>query len=299
MVLRARKRVQQIVGNSILYLIADFVSRYRQYVVAVVLVIVSFLLMSLGNAADLRGFRTVVIGGIGIAQSLFSWIPNPVALRTENIGLRELNSQLSKEVVKTRRALIENDRLRAMLDFKSKVDYPVVAAEVVGKTATQMRSYITINVGEKKGITKSMAVLTDRGLVGHVVNVSPSFALVQLLINRDTRVAAKVERSRVDGIIMWEGGDYLLMKNIAKSQDVKPGDMVVSSGYSNIYPSDVYIGKVVDVREEGNSLFRQVFIEPAVNFNTIEQVFVKMEVANEERIELEKTLEKKIQQSKK
>lgn len=278
--------------------IIEFIIRFKEYLTLSLLIIISFLLMSLGNAAELYGFRTVVVGGIGVAQSLFSWIPNPVALQSENKALRGLNYSLSREVARTRKALIENDRLRAMLDLKKQTASPLIMAEVVGKVVAEMRGYITLNKGEKDGVRAGLGVQTDRGLVGHVLATSDNFALVQLILNRDTRIAVQVERTRIDGIVAWEGGEHLVLKNVAKTQDIQAGDMVLTSGFSSMFPSGVYIGRVSGVQDEPNSLFRRVLLTPSVDFSTIEQVFVNTKKPSPERQELEQIVAKKLQSNK-
>lgn len=278
--------------------ILDFIIRFKEYLTLSVLIIVSFLLMSLGNAAELSGFRTVVVGGIGVAQSLFSWIPNPVALQSENKALRDLNYSLSREVARTRKAMIENDNLRALVDLKKQAQQPLIVSEVVGKIMAEMRGYLTLNKGAQQGVQAGLAVQTDRGLVGHVLATSDNYALVQMILNRDTRIAVKVERTRIDGIIVWEGGEHLLLKNVAKTQDVRAGDMIVTSGFSSMFPSGVYVGRITEVSDEPNSLFRRITVTPMVDFSTLEQVFVNTKKPTPEREELEELVAKKLQGSK-
>ena len=222
-----------------------------------------------------------------------SWIPNPVALKSENSALRELNLQLTDERAKIRQALIENDKLRKMLEFKKQTTFPIVTADIVGKTTTEVRNFATLNKGELDGIKEGMTVMTDAGIVGLIIASSKNYSLVRLLINRDSRVAAKVQRSRIDGILVWEGDQTLLMKNIPKSYDVKVGDDVITSEYSNRFPSNIPIGKVTEVRDEANSLFRKILVQPSVNFTSLEQVFVVKMLPNPERVALEKEIEER------
>lgn len=274
--------------------------QYKNYITLSVLSILCFVMMIFGQSSQLGGFRTIVVGGIGWLQSVFSWIPNPIALETENSALRELNMQLQSEIIGTRQASIENERLRKLLDYRSKVEYTLIPADVVGKTTTQLRNYATINRGEKDGIESGMTIVTDAGIVGIVHSTSDNYSLVQMVFNRDVRVAAKVERSRTDAVIAWEGENFLVMKNVPKSADVQVGDNVVTSEYSNRFPSDLPIGKVVEVRDdESTSLFRKVVVKPSVDFNTLEQCFVMKFLPNPERAKLERIIEQKLRDEKK
>lgn len=206
----------------------DFVVRFKNYITLAALVVMSFAFMSVGNLAQLGGFRAVIVGSIGWMQSLFAWIPNPVALKSENLALRELNLQLAVESARSRQSMVENATLRRMLELPGLTDYRLIAADVVGKTTTQLRNYATINKGTDDGIREGMSCITDAGLVGIVIGASPHYAVLQLLLNRDTRVSAKVQRSRVDGIIEWEGETYLVLKGVPRSLDVQAGDVILS-----------------------------------------------------------------------
>ena len=192
----------------------EFVVRFKNYITLSTLVVMSFALMSVGNLSQLGGFRAVIVGSIGWMQSLFAWIPNPVALKSENVALRELNLQLAVESARSRQSMVENATLRKMLELPQYTDYTLIAADVVGKTTTQLRNYATINKGTEDGVREGMSCITDAGLVGIVIGASQHYAVLQLLINRDTRVSAKDQRTRVDGIIQWEGENRRIVRDI-------------------------------------------------------------------------------------
>ncbi|MFM8840934.1 MAG: rod shape-determining protein MreC [bacterium] len=266
----------------------EFLYRFKEYSALCGFTFISFIMMNLGNTTELGGYRSIVVGGIGWMQSAFSWIPNPIALKNENAALRELNLQLSDERAKIRQSIIENAKLRKMLEFKKASTVPLISADIVGKTTTEARNYATVNRGEQDGVEVGMPVVTDAGLVGLVVGTSKSYSAIRLLINRESRIAGKIQRSRIDGILIWDGEDALTMKNIPKSYDVQVGDEVNTSSYSNRYPANIKIGTVMETRDDGTSLFRKILVKPAVNFLTLEQVFIMKLLPNPERVILER-----------
>lgn len=274
----------------------DFVVRFKNYITLSALVVMSFAFMSVGSLSQLGGFRAVVVGSIGWMQSVFAWIPNPVALKSENLALRELNLQLSAESARSRQSMVENVTLRKMLELPPYTDYRLIAADVVGKTTTQLRNYATINRGSDNGVKEGMCCVTDAGLVGIIIGTSARYSILQLLLNRDSRVSAKVLRSRVDGIIQWEGETFLVLKDVPRSLDVQAGDLVLTSSYSARFPVNVVIGRVTQVSEESNSLFRRIVVEPAVNFATLEQLFVVDVGQSDERGALELRTEERLRQ---
>jgi len=265
----------------------QFIEDFKQYIALCFFVVLSFSLMVFGDLSQFGGLRSVVVSTIGVFQDAFSFIPNPVALKSENSSLRDLNAQLSFEVQKSRQSSIENDKLRSLLQFKTIAKLPLVPAEVVGKTIGSIRSYITINRGTSSGITPKMAVMTDRGLVGVVASVSENFAIVSIIKNRDIRVAARLESSRLDGVVYWEDDEILVMKNLPKTYSIQQDEIVVTSEFSTKFPPNIPIGKVVGTYNDPNTLFATLKIQSFVQFETLEQVFVVTTLPNPERIYLE------------
>jgi len=134
-----------------------------------------------------------------------------------------------------------------------------------------------------------MPVVSDGGLVGLVTSVTKHYSVVNMLINTDFRVSAKVQRSRVDGIVAWDG-KFLVLKNIPKMRDIKIGDVITTSEYSNTFPPNIRIGIVNDVRDQANALFKSITIMPVVDFVRLEEVFVVISTPDAERSELEQRL---------
>lgn len=272
----------------------NFVSQFKELIIFIALVIISLSLISLDDVSKIGGFRTVVIGTVGWFQRLFAWIPNPGALETENRAIRELNIQLSEEVMRMREAILENQRLRKMLELKEKNPEELVIAEVVGKSTVQLRNYVTIDKGKSSGIDYGMSVRTDAGLVGIIIGLTENYSLVELILNRNVKIACKFQRTGINGIVVWEGGEHLLVKNIPESFDVVVGDIIETSDFSNRYPNFIPIGKVVKVESDKGSLFKRILVEPFANFNSLDQVFVVKYVPDKERNQLIKEMEERL-----
>ncbi len=270
--------------------IAELVLRYKEYVSALGLIIISLLLISASSSSQLRSFRTISVGVVASVQSALSWLPNPYALETENHALRQLNKDLSMQLMQLRDAGVKVEKLQGMLELKEKSPMKLKAAEVVGKATIQMRSYATLNVGEKDGVKTGMPVITERGLAGRIVGTNDNYAVVQLLLNRDTRVAARTTTGRNDGLISWDGASSLTLRNVPSVQPQKVGDTVVTSNYSSLFPEDIVIGMVTKVEPEQGTLFYSITVEPAVNFATMEEAFVVLYSPDQSRLDLERRM---------
>ncbi|MGE3802986.1 MAG: rod shape-determining protein MreC [Candidatus Kapaibacterium sp.] len=271
-----------------MYRIVDLILRYKEYAATILLTIISLLLISGDDEGRIRSFRTISVGIIASVQSAFDWVPNPWALETENHALRSLNRDLSLEAMRLRDAGIKVEELRKMLEFKEKSPMKLVAAEVVGKPTLQLRNYITINVGSDDGIKEGMPVITPAGLVGRVVGLDDENAVVLLIINADSRIAARTLQGRNNGILFWDKEEKLLLRNIPSVLTQEIGDTVITSGLSSFYPEDIVIGTVSEVEEEQGTLYHKITVTPTVNFATLEEVYVVLFTPDTKRLELER-----------
>jgi rod shape-determining protein MreC len=259
----------------------------KEYITFSFIVLVCLILIFQNDNVQVRFMRGIAVTVIGAVQSTFSIIPNVFQLEKENKQLREANNVLSNELSQLKEARLENIRLSQMLEFKQRTNLRMVSAKIIGKTLIQTRNNITLDVGENDSVKAGMSVITDKGLVGIIAATSANFSIAQILLNKDLRVSAKDQRSRVDGIIAWDGENRLQMKNVSKSADFMEGDIVVTSEYSNHFPAGIPVGYAVSIGSVDN-LFKKIEIEPFVNFETLEEVFVVKSLSNEERQMLEK-----------
>lgn len=259
----------------------------RTYLILALLLIISLIILGNNDNRQIRAIRSYTVGLVGFIQHALSVVPNVVEMKRENEILRQLNVDLSDEVSRLREARLENLRLREMLGMKNREEFILLPAEVVGKSLHLLRNTITMKAGDQDGIKPDMTIISELGLVGKVIASSAHYSIGQLLINKDFRASAEVQRSRVDGIITWEGGEILHLKNVAKNQDVQPGDVVVTSEYSNTFPRDVKIGTITKVSEKPGSLFKDIDLTPSVNFALLEEVFIITALPDTERTSLE------------
>jgi len=264
----------------------DILYEFREYALLAVLIVVSFVLITMNDNPQIKQIRSVSTVVFGSVQEQLSFIPAYFGLKSENELLHHINVELADEAQRLREAKLENLHLRQMLGLKNQLSYKLIAGRVVNKNLTLMRNTITINVGSNDSVQQYMPVVSDGGLIGIVTTVTKHYSTLNILFNTDFRASGKVQRSRVDGIVMWDG-KTLSLKNVPKMRDVKVGDVVTTSEYSNTFPPDIRIGLVSDVREQPGSLFKTITIEPSIDFVKLETVFVMAYSQDKERLELE------------
>jgi rod shape-determining protein MreC len=271
----------------------DIILDFKEYGALAFYLVIGILLLAHNDGRQIRAIRSVTVGSIAFLQDAFGFIPNYFDLREQNRVLHELNLSLADEVSRLREARLENIRLRQMLKFKERPALTYVPARVIGKHLHLLRNTITLDAGEHDGVRAEMPVMTDAGLVGKVVATSGDYAIAQILLNRSLRVSARVQRSRVDGILVWQGGDNLSLKNVAKTLDVQSGDVVITSEYSSLFPPGIRIGIITRTSVTPGSLFQNIEVTPGVDFPRLEEVFVALYEPDSARVALEQALERR------
>jgi rod shape-determining protein MreC len=264
----------------------DILYEFREYVLLAALLVFSFILLSLNDNPQIKRIRAISTVTFGIVQEELSFIPTYFGLKAENKLLRRINIELADETQRLREAKLENLRLRQLLGVKNQLPYKLTIGRIVNKNLLLLRNTLTLDIGAADGIQQHMPVISEGGLVGIVTAVTDHYSVVNILLNTDFRATAKTQRTRVDGIIAWDG-KTVNFKNIPKLRDVKIGDVITTSEYSNMFPSDIRIGLVSDVWEQPSSLFKTITLTLSVDFVKLEEVFVMNYVPGTERIGLE------------
>ena len=173
-----------------------------------------------------------------------------------------------------------------MIALKETSVVRLTAGKIVARNLNLLRNSVTLNIGYYDGVRVGNPVVSGEGLMGRIVATSDGYSIAQIVLNVDFRSSAKIQRSRVDGIISWDG-KTLILKEVAKTQDVREGDAVITSEYSNSFPPGIKIGIVSTISDMPNSLFKRIEVTPSVNFTMTEEVFVMDFVPSLERLSLE------------
>jgi rod shape-determining protein MreC len=190
---------------------------------------------------------------------------------------RDLNRQLDSLSVLVSRLIenkIENDRLRAMMDFDLFVPLKLVPAEVLSISFGYPYKSMLIGVGTEKNIGPNMPVITPSGIVGKIISTGWRSATVQLLYDPACRVAARIQASRAQGIITYSGGNYLTMRDVPVEESALVGDSVVTSGLGGIFPEGLFIGTVIKTESKEGGLFRDIKVMPGADISALDEVFI-------------------------
>lgn len=210
---------------------------------------------------------------IGVIDNQISSISNYLQFKQTNIELMLENVALRNEITRLKNRL-ENNRLNGT-DSIGSIKFTYSTARVVNNSINKQNNYITLNAGSNEGIQREMGVITKDGIVGVVASVSSNFSTVISLLNTDLKVSAKHRRSGSFGSLYWDGLNYreVILSEIPQHVNLTPGDTIVTSGFSSIFPPDIPLGTIVDFTLKDGS-FYVVKVKLLSDFKRINNVYI-------------------------
>lgn len=261
-------------------------SRHRSLFLLAGVVLLQVLLLAIQIKRDSQGrlLRVWTVGAVspferagvyGVGHIRDTW-RHYFALRNasrDNEQLRRDNDALKMQITQLQSKAAEADRLATLLGFrKSHQEVPMVGARVIGASADSASQTIYLDRGENDGIRKNMGVITPDGVVGKVVESYSNTSQVLLLTDKDSGVGAMLAESRIQSPVGGTGEPLLAMKYVANDDNVNLGERVVTSGMDRIFPRDLPVGIVSEIKP-GNP-FKLIRVRPAANLERLEEVIV-------------------------
>ena len=197
-----------------------------------------------------------------------------VGLGDENRRLKKENDQLTSQVVQYREAYFENLRLQKLLGLRNALNCATVPARVIGSDQKSVLKAILIDRGTVHGLRKDLPVMTDRGVVGRIIETSWHVSRVLLMTDTNSNIDALIQSNRVQGILQGADATGCVLKYVAKTEDVKIGDIVLSSGLAPAFPKGLLLGVITRVDKNDSGLFQRIEVAPAIDFSKLEEVLV-------------------------
>lgn len=258
-------------------------------VLLVVLVVLSLLITTLwyreGDSGPLHVTRRALLAAsqpfaiVGTfvtvpMRSFGGWLSGLGTNRSDYDALQAQNLELKQRLAGLEEAKLENERIRALVDFAKLQDLKTIGAGVIGRPMDSRQQSILIDRGGNSGVKVGDAVIAAGGLVGQVVEVTPWNARVRLITDSESGVAVLVQRTRTNGIVRGSIQGPLQLEFVNKSVAPVRGDVVLTSGLGGVYPKDIVVGEVTDVSSQQADLFPTITVSSRVDIDRIEEVLV-------------------------
>lgn len=204
-----------------------------------------------------------------------------IKIKTLNRELTSENQHLKAMLLQMQEIKSENRRLNELLVFQQQDDMELMSAQITSLDLFGEHFSVRINRGTDDGVSKGMAVISAQGSVGYILNAHKKSAIVLLLTDRYSVIDAIVQSSRARGIVEGLSADTCILKYLQRTDDIKVGDLVVTSGLDNIFPKGFPIGKVKKIVRKKSDVSQYVEIQPIVDVSKLEEVFIVKKVIPE------------------
>lgn len=269
----------------------NFFRRYRDFFICVILLGLPFLFLhsNLKSPDDINAVDRVILRISSPVQYVAAMLGRTfsdvwgsyvylVDVRSENESLKMELNRMRQRNKKVTELEAENQRLKRMLEFKETFQGEVIVAQVIGKDTSPFFRVMRISISRGSGQVKSgMPVMTYEGLVGQIEKVWGSYSDVLLTVDPKSSVDVVIKRNDARGILKGTGEtnryqckiEYLL-----KTDEVRVGDLVYTSGMDKRFPEGIPVGKVSRIRKKEFGLFQEAWVDPAIDFSRVRDVFV-------------------------
>jgi len=261
--------------------------RYSLFFAALFLLLFSFLILTFYAAEDRdTPFPQKFLLRVSFplqqkARGLVTWIRHIgeeyiflVGLREENRELKGLVAGLRQENNRLQELVSAEERLKKLYPLQSDYSGHSTLARIYGRDPSNWFKTVLVDKGSDDDIAKDMAVLGADGLVGRVTEVSSRTAKVLLITDVNSAVDVILQRSRSQAIMEGKREEACILKYVQKSDDVQPGDRVITSGMGGVFPKGLVAGTVSKVDRKRPGIFQYVEVVPAVDFSRLEEVLI-------------------------
>lgn len=198
------------------------------------------------------------------------------ALRDENRRLQTLLNEYDEKFNEYLEAYSTYLSLTEKLEYKEKEPFPSITAKVVGKDPSYWFQTIIADRGKNDGIIEGMVARTEKGVVGQVIQASSNYSKILLANAPSSAIDAMVQKNRVRGILKGAGNGGYILSYVLKNADVEEGDRIVTAGIGGVFPSGIPLGRVAVVRKKQRGMFQEIEVEPAVDFQRLETIFINL-----------------------
>ena len=272
-----------------------FVSRHRAFFILVVVMVAQLLLLSVQITRN-QNVRLIQLWAVRVFDPFersIHWTMSSTTGAWRNFsglwGAQKQNQELNLELASARNQILqlsqqagEADRLRLLLEFKNRLSFQSVAAEVIASSPGERSNAIFIGKGSDSGFSPDLAVITPGGVVGKIIAVFPHSAQVLLITDPSSGVGCILEKTRVQGVMKGTGQSFGQLHYIMNDQLVSVGDPVLTSGLDQIYPKGLAVGTVT--RASPGNIYKDILVAPDAALDRLETVLVVLKSAAQEQV---------------
>ena len=140
--------------------------------------------------------------------------------------------------------------------LRGDLEASLIPARIIDNSVRKRDNMLVIDVGSNDGVAPEMGVVSGTGVVGIVSGVTPHHALVMSILNSHSSISCRLRGTEYFGYLKWKGGNPLraYMDDVPRHAHIKKGDIIETSGFSNVFPAGIFLGKVAEIKNSSDGL---------------------------------------------
>ena len=274
----------------------DFLARHNHWFLFILLEVLSFVLLFHYNSyqgsvwfSSANAVSGKVFEWNASVTQYFSLVDVNKTLTERNIYLERQVEQLTEQLEKAGRDSTEIERMQTSV-LK---DCNTIPAKVVSCSLNKLNNFITIDKGYADGVRKDMGVVCGTGVVGIVYLVSEHYSVLIPVLSSVSNISCTIRSRGYFGYLHWKGGspEEAYIDDIPRHARFKLGDVIVTSGYSSVFPPGIVVGKIKHVYNSANGLSYRLKITLSTDFGRLRDVCVINDKEMDRKLEILHTAE--------
>jgi len=267
-----------------------FIQKYRYFLFFLFLELIAFQLiinnLSFHKSKFINSASSITGGFYSKTNSMRDYFQLDIEnkeLLNENLILRNKLEKLSQSIDTP--AITE---IFEKTDFRQRYSY--IQGRIEKNQFRSNYNFLTINLGKKDSLVPEMGVINSKGILGITENVLHSYSRVRSILNKNSKINAKLKNSNYFGTLTWDGFDYNITQllDIPRQARLKVGDTIITGGMSSIFPEGIPIGSIDNIVNEV-SIKRIINIKLFNDMSSLKNIYVVKDFDKQQLMNLEKT----------
>ena len=279
----------------------DFLVKYNYWLLFVLLEAASFALLFRFNRYQQGVFFTTANAVAGKIYETEAAILSYFSLGQENLRLTEQNLQLERELSRLQAELLQAGADSAGLDSmmaEPLQEIRLIRGRVVHNSLTRRKNFLTLDCGSSDGVQSGQGVVSSSGVTGIVYLTSAHYSVVVSLLNVDSRISCKIADTGYFGTLTWDGRDarYAYLEGIPRHAKFRRGGRIVTSGYSEVFPEGLPVGRIGEVTTSDDGLSYRLQVVLSTDFGNLSEARVIGQTFDPEQVRLLQEAEQSTEQ---
>ncbi len=279
----------------------DFLVKYNYWLLFVLLEAASFALLFRFNRYQQGVFFTTANAVAGKIYETEAAILSYFSLGQENLRLTEQNLQLERELSRLQAELLQAGADSAGLDSmmaEPLQEIRLIRGRVVHNSLTRRKNFLTLDCGSSDGVQSGQGVVSSSGVTGIVYLTSAHYSVVVSLLNVDSRISCKIADTGYFGTLTWDGRDarYAYLEGIPRHAKFRRGGRIVTSGYSEVFPEGLPVGRIGEVTTSDDGLSYRLQVVLSTDFGNLSEARVIGQTFDPEQFRLLQEAEQSTEQ---